>query len=90
MTFWVFEEYPTARVSKIFFPAKDNTVILSFNDGLYHNYSTMEVENTDRYICVLIKLYFQNEDSRFIGPHVVAAQPLPLPRYWAIQGSAHT
>lgn len=39
MTFWVFEEYPTARVSKIFFPAKDNTVILSFNDGLYHNYS---------------------------------------------------
>lgn len=50
----------------------------------------MEVENTDRYICVLIKLYFQKEDSRFIGPHVVAAQHLPLSCYWAIQGSAHT
>lgn len=68
--------------ARFFFPVKDNTVILSFNDGLCHNYSIMEVENTDRqwekhrYICVLIKLYFQKEDSRFIGPHVMAAQPL--------------
>lgn len=96
MTFWVSEENPTARVSKIFFPAKDNTVILSFNDDLCHNYSAMEAENTDRqcekhrYICALIKLYFQKEGGRFIGPHAVAAQPLSLPRFWAIQSPTHT
>lgn len=83
MTFCVFEEYPTARNSKIVLPAKNNAVILIFN-AVCHNYSTMETENTykqcekHRYICILIKLYFKKEDSRFIGPPVMAAQLLSL------------